>query len=95
MRVFTVLIRRKLWLYIYIYFNCYILATKSFLRGSDDRLCKIKMIGEIRQNFTEASASVGLILATALLSLMFAAFHNQSPLWFVEEKKTSIAKAND
>ena len=24
------------------------------------------MIGEIRQNFTEASASVGLILATAL-----------------------------
>ena len=25
------------------------------------------MIGEIRQNFTEASASVGLILATALL----------------------------
>ena len=33
---------------------------------SDDRLCKIKMISEIRQNFTEASASVGLILATAL-----------------------------
>ena len=29
------------------------------------------MIGEIRQNFTEASASVGLILATALeLSLI-------------------------
>ena len=27
------------------------------------------MIGEIRQNFTEASASVGLILATALVSL--------------------------
>ena len=27
---------------------------------------KKKMIGEIRQNFTEASASVGLILATAL-----------------------------
>ena len=26
------------------------------------------MIGEIRQNFTEASASVGLILATALSS---------------------------
>ena len=26
------------------------------------------MIGEIRQNVTEASASVGLILATALLS---------------------------
>ena len=26
------------------------------------------MIGEIRQNFTEASASVGLILATALLA---------------------------
>ena len=25
------------------------------------------MIGEIRQNFTEASASVGLILATALV----------------------------
>ena len=63
---FSVLIRRKFWLYIYIFFNCYILATKSFLRGSDDRLCKIKMIGEIRQNFTEASASVGLILATAL-----------------------------
>ena len=57
-------------LFIYIYiFNCYILATKSFLRGSDDRLCKIKMIGEIRQNFTEASASVGLILATALKGL--------------------------
>ena len=36
------------------------------LKISDDRLCKIKMIGEIRQNFTEASASVGLILATAL-----------------------------
>ena len=54
-------------LVIYIFFNCYILATKSFLRGSDDRLCKIKMIGEIRQNFTEASASVGLILATALI----------------------------
>ena len=27
------------------------------------------MIGEIRQNFTEASASVGLILATALIVL--------------------------
>ena len=27
------------------------------------------MIGEIRQNFTEASASVGLILATALTLL--------------------------
>ena len=26
------------------------------------------MIGEIRQNFTEASASVGLILATALVA---------------------------
>ena len=26
------------------------------------------MIGEIRQNFTEASASVGLILATALIT---------------------------
>ena len=26
----------------------------------------MKMIGEIRQNFTEASALVGLILATAL-----------------------------
>ena len=26
------------------------------------------MIGEIRQNFTEASASVGLILATALVT---------------------------
>ena len=30
-------------------------------------LCKIKMIGKLRQNFTEASASVGLILATALI----------------------------
>ena len=29
------------------------------------------MIGEIRQNFTEASASVGLILATALLIASF------------------------
>ena len=29
------------------------------------------MIGEIRQNFTEASASVGLILATALLLRVF------------------------
>ena len=29
------------------------------------------MIGEIRQNFTEASASVGLILATALLVNLF------------------------
>ena len=27
------------------------------------------MIGEIRQNFTEASASVGLILATALITV--------------------------
>ena len=27
------------------------------------------MIGEIRQNFTEASASVGLILASALVAL--------------------------
>ena len=69
---FSVLIRRKFWLYIYIFFNCYILATKSFLRGSDDRLCKIKMIGEIRQNFTEASASVGLILATALYFMPIA-----------------------
>ena len=58
-------------IYIYI-FNCYILATKSFLRGSDDRLCKIKMIGEIRQNFTVSSASVGLILATALQSLVWS-----------------------
>ena len=40
------------------------------LKISDDRLCKIKMIGEIRQNFTEASASVGLILATALIILI-------------------------
>ena len=31
------------------------------------------MIGEIRQNFTEASASVGLILATAL-SVMVSTF---------------------
>ena len=29
------------------------------------------MIGEIRQNFTEASASVGLILATALTNAHF------------------------
>ena len=29
------------------------------------------MIGEIRQNFTEASASVGLILATALVEFAF------------------------
>ena len=28
------------------------------------------MIGEIRQNFTEASASVGLILATALYEML-------------------------
>ena len=40
------------------------------LKISDDRLCKIKMIGEIRQDFTEASASVGLILATALIILI-------------------------
>ena len=31
---------------------------------------KLKMIGEIRQNFTEASASVGLLLATALQELL-------------------------
>ena len=31
------------------------------------------MIGEIRQNFTEASASVGLILATALQARVFVA----------------------
>ena len=42
------------------------------LKISDDRLCKIKMIGEIRQNFTEASASVGLILATALVFHFYA-----------------------
>ena len=30
------------------------------------------MIGEIRQNFTEASASVGLILATALKGCRYA-----------------------
>lgn len=35
---------------------------------------KLKMIGEIRQNFTEASASVGLILATALVTCMYSAF---------------------
>ena len=29
------------------------------------------MIGEIRQNFTEASASVGLIQATALIPFLF------------------------
>ena len=29
------------------------------------------MIGEIRQNFTEVSASVGLILATALIKLTY------------------------
>ena len=43
------------------------IARGFVLRGSDDRLCKIKMIGELRQNFTEASASVGLILATRWL----------------------------
>ena len=35
---------------------------------------KKKMIGEIRQNFTEVSASVGLILATALRSWDFYTF---------------------
>ena len=30
------------------------------------------MIGEIRQNFTEANASVGLILATALIGAYLA-----------------------
>ena len=32
------------------------------------------MIGEIHQNFTVASASVGLILATALVTCMYSAF---------------------
>ena len=68
--VFSINTAKILVIYIYVYFNCYILATKSFLRGSDDRLCKLKMIGEIRQNFTEASASVGLILATALIVIL-------------------------
>ena len=38
------------------------------------------MIGEIRQNFTEASASVGLILATALATKILpnrASVHTQ------------------
>ena len=34
------------------------------------------MIGEIRQNFTEASASVGLILATALTDEKFLGDEN-------------------
>ena len=38
-------------------------------------ICKIKMIGEIRQNFTEAGASVGLILATALLTCTIVTQH--------------------
>ena len=45
------------------------------------------MIGEIRQNFTEASASVGLILATALLFVPFLCllmflFTCQIPLFY-------------
>ena len=43
------------------------------LKISDDRLCKIKMIGENSSNCTEASALVGLILATALTSVCFGA----------------------
>ena len=45
----------------------YIIWVTVNLANGFDRLCKIKMIGEIRQNFTETSASVGLILATALI----------------------------
>ena len=37
------------------------------------------MIGEIRQNFTEASASVGLILATALSYLNQKHYQKVSP----------------
>ena len=36
------------------------------------------MIGEIRQNFTEASASVGLILATALPTDVFWVDRNKT-----------------
>ena len=45
------------------------------------------MIGEIRQNFTEASASVGLILATALICLqkLQAVFITFLLLNFLEE----------
>ena len=39
------------------------------------------MIGEIRQNFTEASASVGLILATALAGQRFKQYL-QASFWF-------------
>ena len=40
------------------------------------------MIGEIRQNFTEASVSVGLILATALLKRDFEEFRKFSGILF-------------
>ena len=36
------------------------------------------MIGEIRQNFTEAGASVGLILATALVLAFFNSLEGYS-----------------
>ena len=44
------------------------------------------MIGEIRQNFTEASASVGLILATALVSVFYVF------CWFGKQKKKQQQK---
>ena len=49
------------------------------------------MIGEIRQNFTEASASVGLILATALQTVSLdAGIKLVSQVNFVNISKATI-----
>ena len=45
------------------------------------------MIGEIRQNFTEASASVGLILATALTR-----YYEKSSWWSKRGIKPRISE---
>ena len=55
------------------------------------------MIGEIRQNFTEASASVGLILATALPQLWLVTFSTCLPRQvYMHQKSTSdIARKHE
>ena len=50
------------------------------------------MIGEIRQNFTEASASVGLILATALQN---SQKHEQHEAEQLNHKLRGRARAGD
>ena len=50
------------------------------------------MIGEIRQNFTEASASVGLILATALKSINFVVYNTIPSSCLLDELSTECVR---